>query len=77
MCKHKYFLRCQCNGHANECIYNRKEKTAKCKCNHNTYGKQCSKCKPFYWMNKWQPGSYGEELKGTSGLCRYFLKIYN
>jgi len=46
-----------------------KKKTAKCKCNHNTYGKQCSKCKPFYWMNKWQSGSYSEDLKGTSGLC--------
>jgi len=61
--------RCQCNGHASECKYDKQNKSAHCECHHNTAGKDCSKCKLFFWMREWRKGGYEEDLKGEAGLC--------
>lgn len=39
--------RCKCNGHASKCIFDRDGQLV-CDCRHNTAGKDCEKCKPFY-----------------------------
>ena len=69
-------FRCQCNGHAKECLINKKQKTAECKCRHNTIGRECEKCRTMYWLYKWQPGRYSRtDEAGTATLCKYFLPV--
>lgn len=67
--------RCQCNGHASECTYDKDSQTAKCKCRHNTAEKDCSKCRTFFWMRPWTQGEYDEELKGRTGLCLSYSSL--
>ena len=44
--------RCKCNGHASRCI---PDKTGQlvCDCAHNTAGRDCEKCKTFYFDRPW------------------------
>ncbi|ODM90653.1 Netrin-1 [Orchesella cincta] len=44
--------RCKCNGHASRCIHN-KEGELVCDCRHNTAGRDCERCKPFYLDKPW------------------------
>lgn len=53
-------VRCQCNGHANECIILNKQQ--KCvDCLHNTMGEHCDKCRP---------GFYGDASLKTPTACK-------
>ncbi|KAG5683535.1 hypothetical protein PVAND_012809 [Polypedilum vanderplanki] len=44
--------RCKCNGHASRCIKNT-DGLLECECKHNTAGRDCEKCKPFYFDRPW------------------------
>lgn len=44
--------RCKCNGHASRCIPD-KDGELMCDCAHNTAGRDCEKCKPFYFDRPW------------------------
>ncbi|KAJ8684491.1 hypothetical protein QAD02_020283 [Eretmocerus hayati] len=44
--------RCKCNGHAASCSPAEDGQLA-CDCRHNTAGRDCEKCKPFYFDRPW------------------------
>ncbi|XP_043473393.1 netrin-1-like isoform X1 [Leptopilina heterotoma] len=44
--------RCKCNGHAAKCITGKDGQIA-CDCRHNTAGRDCEKCKSFYFDRPW------------------------
>jgi netrin 1 len=44
--------RCKCNGHASRCVKNT-DGLLECECKHNTAGRDCEKCKPFYFDRPW------------------------
>lgn len=45
--------RCKCNGHASRCVKNVDSGLLECECKHNTAGRDCEKCKPFYFDRPW------------------------
>ncbi|XP_058795487.1 netrin-1-like [Phymastichus coffea] len=44
--------RCKCNGHAAKCSPD-KDGQLGCECRHNTAGRDCEKCKSFYFDRPW------------------------
>lgn len=44
--------RCKCNGHASKCVKG-KDGQLECECRHNTAGRDCEKCKMFYFDRPW------------------------
>lgn len=49
--------RCKCNGHASRCIADADEQLF-CDCRHNTAGRDCEKCKPYYFDRPWGRATY-------------------
>uniref|UniRef100_A0A8W7P5T2 Laminin EGF-like domain-containing protein n=1 Tax=Anopheles coluzzii TaxID=1518534 RepID=A0A8W7P5T2_ANOCL len=48
--------RCKCNGHASRCVKGADGKL-ECDCKHNTAGRDCERCKPFYFDRPWGRGT--------------------
>ncbi|XP_032594227.1 netrin-A isoform X2 [Drosophila grimshawi] len=44
--------RCKCNGHASKCSLDSRGQLS-CECRHNTAGRDCERCKPFYFDRPW------------------------
>lgn len=44
--------RCKCNGHASKCLRN-SDGQLECECKHNTAGRDCERCKLFYFDRPW------------------------
>lgn len=44
--------RCKCNGHASRCVRG-VDGQMECECKHNTAGRDCEKCKLFYFDRPW------------------------
>ncbi|TDG41374.1 hypothetical protein AWZ03_012208 [Drosophila navojoa] len=44
--------RCKCNGHASKCSPDASGQLS-CECRHNTDGRDCERCKPFYFDRPW------------------------
>ncbi|KAK4877517.1 hypothetical protein RN001_010023 [Aquatica leii] len=47
--------RCMCNGHADSCdVQDPKTNILLCRCQHNTYGAKCEKCRPGFQQKAWK-----------------------
>jgi netrin 1 len=57
--------RCKCNGHASRCVRG-VDGQLECECKHNTAGRDCEKCKLFYFDRPWARGMQRDasECKG-------------
>lgn len=57
--------RCKCNGHASRCARG-VDGQLECECKHNTAGRDCEKCKPFYFDRPFLRGTARDanECKG-------------
>ncbi|KAH8276094.1 hypothetical protein KR018_007421 [Drosophila ironensis] len=44
--------RCKCNGHGSKCSADAQGQLS-CECSHNTAGRDCERCKPFYFDRPW------------------------
>lgn len=67
--------RCKCNGHASRCLTDDNGQLY-CDCKHNTAGRDCEKCKPYYFDRPWGRATYRDasECKGKSNSKPH--KIY-
>ena len=70
--------RCKCNGHASKCVTG-KDGLLTCECKHNTAGRDCEKCKPFYFDRPWARATARDanECKGKKKkilTCNYLIK---
>ena len=59
--------RCQCHGHANSCVNG--TDGLQCDCQHNTMGRDCQYCQPFYVDRPWQPAT-SSDTGGCAGRCK-------
>ncbi|KAB0790802.1 hypothetical protein PPYR_15312 [Photinus pyralis] len=47
--------RCMCNGHADSCdVQDPNTNILLCRCQHNTYGAKCEKCRPGFQQKAWK-----------------------
>ncbi|XP_058444026.1 netrin-B-like [Malaya genurostris] len=74
--------RCKCNGHASKCIKGVDGKL-ECDCKHNTAGRDCERCKPFYFDRPWGRGTVRDaneckacNCNGHARKCRFNLELY-
>uniref|UniRef100_A0A182J2J1 Uncharacterized protein n=1 Tax=Anopheles atroparvus TaxID=41427 RepID=A0A182J2J1_ANOAO len=69
--------RCKCNGHASRCVKGADGKL-ECDCKHNTAGRDCERCKPFFFDRPWGRGTMRDanECKGHPGrrVIKYQFK---
>lgn len=68
--------RCKCNGHAAKCSAGKDGQLA-CECKHNTAGRDCEKCKPFYFDRPWARATAKDanECKGKYDDCLIFIRL--
>jgi Laminin EGF-like (Domains III and V). len=68
--------RCKCNGHASRCIKSPQGELV-CECRHNTAGKDCEKCKPFFSDRPWGRATVydANECKGKTVPGLSFLHV--
>uniref|UniRef100_A0A8D8QPJ5 Netrin-B n=1 Tax=Cacopsylla melanoneura TaxID=428564 RepID=A0A8D8QPJ5_9HEMI len=74
--------RCKCNGHASRCIKSPQGELV-CDCRHNTAGRDCDKCKPFFSDRPWGRATLydANECKacncnGHARKCRFNMELY-
>ena len=67
--------RCKCNGHASKCLKG-SDGQLECDCKHNTAGRDCERCKPFYFDRPWGRGNVRDanECKGKPKTRNFFLQ---
>ncbi|XP_026685932.1 netrin-1, partial [Diaphorina citri] len=61
--------RCKCNGHASRCIKSPQGELV-CECRHNTAGKDCEKCKPFFSDRPWGRATVYDANECKGGRCK-------
>lgn len=61
--------RCQCNGHASRCVRG-VDGQLECECKHNTAGRDCEKCKLFYFDRPWTRGT-ARDANECKGECKH------
>lgn len=68
--------RCKCNGHASKCLADDKGQLY-CDCKHNTAGRDCEKCKPYFFDRPWGRATYQDanECKGKTAIFCYYSHI--
>lgn len=66
--------RCKCNGHASRCVKNA-DGQLDCECRHNTAGRDCEKCKPFYFDRPWARATV-RDANECKGELRKWLAIH-
>lgn len=65
--------RCKCNGHASKCIKGRDGQLT-CDCRHNTAGRECERCKMFYYDRPWGRATT-RDANECKGKCIYFSSL--
>lgn len=75
--------RCKCNGHASRCIATGRDGQLSCDCKHNTAGRDCERCKPFYFDRPWGRATERDanECKACNcnshaKKCRFNMELY-
>jgi netrin 1 len=68
--------RCKCNGHASRCIRGVNGQL-ECDCKHNTAGRDCEKCKMFYFNRPWARASEHDANECQGKLKFIHKKEYN
>lgn len=61
--------RCKCNGHAAKCSPD-KDGQLSCECKHNTAGRDCEKCKSFYFDRPWARAT-ARDANECKGWCSF------
>lgn len=69
--------RCKCNGHASKCIPTGRDGQLTCDCKHNTAGRDCERCKPFYFDRPWGRATDRDanECKGKLVFIYYWFSL--
>ncbi|KAH8419954.1 hypothetical protein KR009_004330 [Drosophila setifemur] len=74
--------RCKCNGHGSKCSPDTSGQLS-CECSHNTAGRDCERCKPFYFDRPWARATAKEanECKECNcnkhaRQCRFNMEIF-
>ena len=74
--------KCKCHGHANSCPKD-VDGELYCQCQHNTAGRDCEKCKPFYQDVPFQPAKQNQpfecracECHGHTDTCEFDAAAY-
>ncbi|XP_076756467.1 netrin-1 isoform X2 [Xylocopa sonorina] len=74
--------RCKCNGHAARCVQGKDGEVA-CECRHNTAGRDCERCRPFYFDRPWARATARDanECKECNcnfhaRKCRFNMELY-
>lgn len=74
--------RCECNGHATECVGNETQHAWVCTCQHHTTGHQCSECEALYNSKPWRRGTTSQanpclpcECNDHATSCHYISTI--
>lgn len=68
--------RCKCNGHASRCVRG-VDGQMECECKHNTAGRDCEKCKLFYFDRPWARASSRDSNECKGELMIIFNEILN
>jgi len=64
--------RCKCNGHAARCaVSTRDNKRLACECRHNTDGKDCERCKRFYYDRPWARATVQKPNPCVGTFCSF------
>lgn len=68
--------RCKCNGHASQCLTDENGQLY-CDCKHNTAGRDCEKCKPYFFDRPWGRATYRDasECKGKFIIILCFFSF--
>lgn len=67
--------RCKCNGHASRCVPDTDGQMT-CDCRHNTAGRDCEKCKPYFFDRPWGRATYRDANECKRKFFVAFSNIY-
>ncbi|XP_060663650.1 netrin-A isoform X1 [Drosophila nasuta] len=74
--------RCKCNGHASKCSSDANGQLS-CECRHNTAGRDCERCKPFYFDRPWGRATARDaneckqcNCNNHARQCRFNMEIF-
>ncbi|KAH8295550.1 hypothetical protein KR044_011464 [Drosophila immigrans] len=74
--------RCKCNGHASKCSPDSNGQLS-CECRHNTAGRDCERCKPFYFDRPWGRATARDaneckqcNCNNHARQCRFNMEIF-
>ncbi|XP_030378714.1 netrin-A [Scaptodrosophila lebanonensis] len=74
--------RCKCNGHASKCVPDANG-ILSCECRHNTAGRDCERCRPFYFDRPWRRATAHDaneckkcNCNDHARQCRFNMEVF-